>query len=261
MTGYLHATTEFDVELERLRLLERRYDAVTFRRLREFELLGARCLEVGAGAGSVARWFGEQVGPAGEVLAIDLDPRFLTENQGANVRVAAHDVLGSEPLPGGFDVAHCRALLIHLPDPLRAVRAMAAALRPGGQILLEDADMVAVAAADSSHSASAAFDRVAAAALAASDGVNFRPFFGRGLVPLARRAGLLDVRHEATATLRWGGTAEAEFMVRSWGADLACMAAVDRLGTADLAAWHAALTDPRFCFYDGLSVAVWARTR
>lgn len=51
VSGYLHATTGFDVEIDRLRLLERRYDAVSFRRLGEFELLGARCLEVGASEG------------------------------------------------------------------------------------------------------------------------------------------------------------------------------------------------------------------
>ena len=55
--GYVHANAAFDDELGRLRLLEARYDSDTFRRLGMFgPLAGARCLEVGAGAGSVARW-------------------------------------------------------------------------------------------------------------------------------------------------------------------------------------------------------------
>jgi SAM-dependent methyltransferase len=39
-----------------------------------------------------------------------------------------------------FDVAHARFLLEHLVDPLAAVRAMVAAVRPGGRIILADDD-------------------------------------------------------------------------------------------------------------------------
>ena len=53
--GYVHANAAFDDELGRLRLLEARYDPRTFARLSMFgPLAGTRCLEVGAGAGSVA---------------------------------------------------------------------------------------------------------------------------------------------------------------------------------------------------------------
>lgn len=56
-SSYVHANATFDDELGRLHLLEARYDPCTFRRLSMFgPLAGARCLEVGAGAGSVARW-------------------------------------------------------------------------------------------------------------------------------------------------------------------------------------------------------------
>ena len=66
---YLHANAAFDDELGRLRLLEARYDPRTFARLSMFgPLAGTRCLEVGAGAGSVARWLAAQVGPSGQVV-------------------------------------------------------------------------------------------------------------------------------------------------------------------------------------------------
>jgi ubiquinone/menaquinone biosynthesis C-methylase UbiE len=35
------------------------------------------CLEVGAGAGSIARWLARRVGPTGSVVATDLDTRFF----------------------------------------------------------------------------------------------------------------------------------------------------------------------------------------
>jgi hypothetical protein len=55
--GYIHAASAFDDELRRLLLLEARYDTQTFRRLSACgPLSGAQCLDVGAGAGSVARW-------------------------------------------------------------------------------------------------------------------------------------------------------------------------------------------------------------
>ena len=75
--GYIHAASAFDDELGLLLLLEARYDTQTFRRLSACgPLSGAHCLDVGAGAGSVARWLAAQAGPAGRVVATDADPRF-----------------------------------------------------------------------------------------------------------------------------------------------------------------------------------------
>src|ERR1700740_2592078 len=89
--GYAHANVAFDDELGRLRLLEARYDPGTFRRLGMFgPLAGARCLEVGAGAGSVARWLAAQAGPSGQVIATDTNPRFLTDAEETGVEVRRH---------------------------------------------------------------------------------------------------------------------------------------------------------------------------
>ena len=38
---------------------------------------GVRCLEIGAGGGSVAFWLAERVAPGGTVVATDLDTGFL----------------------------------------------------------------------------------------------------------------------------------------------------------------------------------------
>ena len=62
----------------RLGLLEECFDATTFRRLTHLGVsLGWQCLEVGGGAGSVAQWLCSRVGSAGQVIATDLDTRFL----------------------------------------------------------------------------------------------------------------------------------------------------------------------------------------
>src|SRR6202012_624857 len=44
------------------------------------------------------------------------------------------------PEPGTFDLVHARLVLVHVPDRARALATMAAALRPGGWLLVEDAD-------------------------------------------------------------------------------------------------------------------------
>ena len=199
--GYLHANAAFDDELGRLRLLEARYDPHTFRRLRMFgPLAGARC----PGGGRRRRLGGPrlaaQVGPAGQVVATDTDPRFLADAEKTGVQARRHDILADPPEPGRYDLVHCRALLLHLADPLRAVRNMAAAVRPGGWLLIEDADYVSLVAANPAHPRAARFDqtvRTLSKFLAASGA--FDPFLGRCLPSLVtaaapRRSGIRSDR-------------------------------------------------------------------
>jgi SAM-dependent methyltransferase len=111
--GYIHAASAFDDELRRLLLLEARYDTQTFRRPSACgPLSGAHCLDVGAGAGSVARWLAAQAGPAGRVVATDADPRFLADAGKAGVEVRRHDILADPLEPAAYDLVHCRALLL-----------------------------------------------------------------------------------------------------------------------------------------------------
>ena len=99
---------------------------------------GWRCLEVGAGHGSIARWLSERVGPAGSVVAVDVDTGFLA-GLPDNVDVRELDIRDLDIEPD-FDLAHCRALLMHLSDPADALARIVAALRPGGVLLAEEGD-------------------------------------------------------------------------------------------------------------------------
>ncbi len=126
---------------ERLAALEAWLDPGTTRHLEALGVgAGWRCLEVGAGGGSVAAWLGARVGPSGYVLATDIDTRFLDALAAPNVEVRQHDIV-TEALPeGAFDLVHARAVLEHLPQHERALGRMAAALKPGGWLLVEDVD-------------------------------------------------------------------------------------------------------------------------
>lgn len=133
---YFAADAEGGDELARLRLLEAEFDPRTFRYLDAIGVgAGWRCLEVGAGGGSVVRWLCEQVGPEGHVVAADIDPRFLDDVRKPNVEVRRCDITRDEIELGFYDLVHCRFLLMHLDDPADVLRRMAAALRPGGWLV------------------------------------------------------------------------------------------------------------------------------
>jgi 2-polyprenyl-3-methyl-5-hydroxy-6-metoxy-1,4-benzoquinol methylase len=100
-------------EDERLSLLEQLYDPAS-RRRRSLVQPGWRCLEIGAGRGSMAVWLAEQVGPAGQVVATDIDTRYLQRLDVPNLEALEHniledslDVLG----PGSFDLVCSRLML------------------------------------------------------------------------------------------------------------------------------------------------------
>lgn len=140
MSAYLGARTAAVAESERLRLLETCWDPCTTRRLAALGVgPGWRCLEVGAGHGSIAGWLAERVRPTGSVVAADIDPRFLGDVP-AGVEVRRIDAGRDGFEAGAYDLVHCRALLMHLPDPDAAFARMVAAVRPGGVLLAEEGD-------------------------------------------------------------------------------------------------------------------------
>ena len=118
------------------------FDHVTFGHLDGIGVTeGWRCLEIGAGGGSVASWLATRVGLSGHVLTTDLDVRWLEARPHApNVELRRHDV-GVDPLPEeSFDLVHERLVLLHVPERVAALGRLVSALRPGGWLLAEDFD-------------------------------------------------------------------------------------------------------------------------
>src|SRR6516162_9001206 len=141
-------------EDDRLGLLERIFDPLS-RRRREMVRPGWRCLEVGAGRGSMAVWLAEQVGESGQVVATDIDLTYLSRLQIPNLEVHRHNIL-DDPLealgPGSFDLVCSRLMLFWLPGRQEtAIRRMVECLRPGGWLVDEDGDWGTVAPVDPSH--------------------------------------------------------------------------------------------------------------
>jgi ubiquinone/menaquinone biosynthesis C-methylase UbiE len=134
----------------RMDILARLYDGTTRRVLDSTGLApGWRCLEVGGGGGSVARWLAGRVGPAGSVLCTDIDTRLIERGRGIappNLEVIRHDI-SRDPLEWeSFDLAHARLVLIHVLEREVALECMVRALKPGGWLVIEDYDAASVLA-------------------------------------------------------------------------------------------------------------------
>src|SRR4029077_15118411 len=97
---------------------------------------GWRCLEIGAGRGAMAAWLAERVGPTGQVVATDIDCRYLARLDHPNLEVVQHNIV-EDPLdvlgPGSFDLVCARLVLFWLAGRQEtAVPKMAQCFRPGG---------------------------------------------------------------------------------------------------------------------------------
>jgi SAM-dependent methyltransferase len=122
-------------ERRRLGLIEQLEDPATIGRLVDLGVReGWRCLEIGPGGGSIARWLRDRVGPQGAVVAVDLDTRFVDREPG--IKAHTGDILTLDLELGTYDLVHCRAVLHHLAGrQQKALERMHAALRPDGVIL------------------------------------------------------------------------------------------------------------------------------
>jgi SAM-dependent methyltransferase len=125
----------------RFRAMSELFDPWSFRHLDDLGIApGWRCWEVGAGGTAVVQWLAGRVGPEGRVLATDIDTSWAEAASGGVVEVRRHDVAGDAPPDELFDLVHARLVLVHVVARDAALASMAAAVRPGGWLVVEDAD-------------------------------------------------------------------------------------------------------------------------
>jgi SAM-dependent methyltransferase len=246
---------------ERFARLSELYDGVTGRHL---DLLGIgpgwRCLEVGAGGGSIARFMSERVGSDGHVLATDINTDWLPASLAANVDVRNHDI-GVDPLAkGAFDLVHARAVLTFVPGREGALTRMIAALKPGGWLLVEElVPPVTEPAAtdDNSDSELAKKSRRAIEEVIRRRGGD--PAFGRKVPGLILAAGLIDIGAEGYfvpfCTDAVAGLARAN--IDQIGAE---MIATGLMSSAELDRYRATLDRPDCLYPESMAlISVWGR--
>jgi protein-L-isoaspartate O-methyltransferase len=191
--------TQAQAELRRLRLLEENFDPFSFRQLESLSVQpGWRCLEVGAGAGSVASRMAELAGPE-NVVATDLSLAFLGPLADLGVTVLHHDVT-TDDAPGEFDVIHTRFVLEHLPERETVIKRLSSWLKPGGWLLIEIGTTLPEL---SSHPATR--QTMAALARVMADRVGTAPEWARTLPVPLEAAGLVDCAAEGVVLPARGG--------------------------------------------------------
>ncbi len=228
---------------QRFGALEVLYDPVTIRHLAPVVKPGSRCLEVGGGSGSVAKWMSDRVGAQGRVLVTDINTRFLDGIAAGNVEVRQHDIANDPIEEGVFDVAHTRLVLIHVPERERAVEKMISALKPGGWLVLQEFESLSMRA-DPEHFLSEHLLKtyVASQAVLTRRGADLR--FGRKLPPLLRSLGLKNVDAEAHARHFQGGTVFSRLMRANFEQVRGDMIAAGDVTEEEIEADLARLDDP-----------------
>ncbi len=256
--GYLY---DHAWAMERLRLagLEAALDPGTHEHLTRLGAgPGKRCLEVGAGGGSVAFWLAGKVTPGGMVVATDLDTGFLTSMAAGHpgLEVLRHDIT-AEDLPTGFDVVHARWLVEWLPDKRLALRRMVSALRPGGVLLIEEPDFVTICGAGEPP----ALRRVFTAAMAYLESTcPVEVEYGRRALGDLDAAGLVDVQAEGRCPIVRGGSPLASDFLRLTIEKLREPVLADGAVTSrEFTEAMAALQDPEITVVAPMTVAAWGR--
>jgi SAM-dependent methyltransferase len=236
----------------RLHAAEELLDEGTIRVLDRFGVSsGWRCLEVGAGGGSIASWLAAR---DAEVVATDVDTRFL---QASGIEARTHDVVRDSLETDAYDLVHARLVLEHLPERDIVLDKLVSALRPGGWLVIEDVDYVSaipvsdLGAREHAHTQQVRLD--------AFGRTGIDPYYGRRLPERLRKAGLHDVGNEARAWVMEGGSPGARWFQLSLahlrprlvGSNLLTDAEVDRM--LEL------FGDPNWAALSPLIVAAWGQ--
>jgi SAM-dependent methyltransferase len=218
--------------------------------IRGFEDLGVqrgwRCLDVGAGGGSITQWLCQRVGPDGSVVALDADTRFLEKLGAPNLEVVRADVVQEDLPEAAFDLVHTRLLLQHLPERERVLEKLARALRPGGRLVVfENGGMPPQA-----HQQTELFDRYGRAMfqLASNSGwaLDWAPLLPQRLLGL----GLEQVRARSFREFVRGGRAGYPGFIATSAERLRDrLIASGLIETADVDATIAMLRDPACTFF------------
>ncbi|GFE19180.1 hypothetical protein Sgleb_72270 [Streptomyces glebosus] len=125
-------------ESDRLKSIQRNVDAFTTGILDGLPIKTSwNCLEMGAGAGSIAYWLADRC-PDGRVVAVDLDTRHLEAGRAANLEIEEADITREDYTPGSFDLIHARYLFCHLPERDEIVARATRWLSPGGWLIIEE---------------------------------------------------------------------------------------------------------------------------
>ncbi|KAF8530764.1 S-adenosyl-L-methionine-dependent methyltransferase, partial [Gautieria morchelliformis] len=107
--------------------------------LLEALLPAMRILDVGSGPSTITA----DLVPKGHVTALEYAPELLTQARSTaalrgftNIEFVVGDVNGLDFPDGTFDVVHAHQVLVHVGDPVQALREMRRVAKPGGIVVV-----------------------------------------------------------------------------------------------------------------------------
>jgi SAM-dependent methyltransferase len=230
----------------RLQLIGLARDPHTIRHLEEIGVSqGWRCIDVGSGGGSIARWLSERVGPTGRVVATDLETDALEQAALAHVEVVRHDILIDELGAEEFDLAYTRYLLIWLAQREEALRRIVSAVRPGGWVLVGDVDLRPTAPARPSE----VFARVFDAFFSTMTGAGADIEYGERLPAALEAEGLEEVQAEGIRLYTPGGSVTSRLRAMTLAGVRDEMVTGGNVSHQDIDEALALLADPGFAWW------------
>lgn len=216
---------------------------------------GWRCLEIGAGGGSIAQWLCERAGPSGSVTATDLDTRYLAVLEAPNLEVRRHDVVADTLEADAFDLVHARLVLEHLPAREAVIHKLVRALKPGGALLIEALDYVSgvpvstLGADEHERSQGVRLTEFGKAGLDAA--------YGRRLPAALRAAGLADVGNEGRVWVMEGGSPGARWFKLSMEQVRERLTGDGKLAAAEIDRMLEFFDDPQWSALSPIVMAAW----
>ncbi|GAB1692266.1 methyltransferase domain-containing protein [Krasilnikovia sp. M28-CT-15] len=239
-------------ERNRLEAIQGSVDAVTVDILNTIGVRpAAHCLELGAGAGSIAYWLADHCRD-GRVVAMDIDTRYLDPGYSANLEVQEADVTDEGYQPGSFDLIHARYLLCHLPDRDAVLARAASWLKPGGWLVVEEPYQLP---AETSPFPLVRRLMAAYARKYAQHGADLE--WARSLPHVLARNGLTDLEYRGNLA-RMGSPGRDRWapLIKQAGPALV---ADGLLTEEDLAGFFDLLADPAFVDIPQVTISAWAR--
>lgn len=104
-----------------------------------------KVLEIGCGSGNMTSWIAKQIGPGGQVCAIDFSAEQLelakqqtAAQQLHNISFMQASVYDLKNLPNDFDFIYSRFFLSHVNQPQEALEILIQFLKSGGTVVCEE---------------------------------------------------------------------------------------------------------------------------
>jgi SAM-dependent methyltransferase len=201
----------------------------------------------------MSAWLAGQVGPQGQVVALDLDLS-LVGTRAPNLEFRQGDILVGPVKPGGFGWVTARAMLHHVGDIDRAIRNLVASLAPGGSILLVEPDFLPVSVAEPPE-----VRTIWEGWLAWARDQRIDYHIGRSLAPRLAALGLEQVASTAETVIYNGGSLWADYWTRAVVELRGALVKSGRLDDGLIDGFLAQCADPRWWTQTIAFTAVHAR--